>query len=66
MVVIGLWVVVVARLCQSGLLLHLGQSWLLLWVVVDGWDELLVVVVDGLWFVVTEGGVVEMICGLLW
>ena len=53
---IGLWVMVVARLCRSGLLLRLGQSWLLLWVVVDGWDELLVVVVDELWFVVTEGG----------
>ena len=56
MVVIGLWVVVVARLCQSGLLLHLGQLCLLLWVVMDGWDELWVVVVDGLWFVVTKGG----------
>ena len=55
-VVIGLWVVVVARLCQSGLLLRLGQLCLLLWVVMDGWDELWVVVVDGLWFVVTKGG----------
>ena len=54
-VVIGLWVVVVARLCRSGLLLRSGQSWLLLWVVVDGWDELWVMVVDGLWFVVMEG-----------
>ena len=37
-----------------GFLLNLGQVWLLLWVAIDGWDRLWVVVVVGLWFVVVE------------
>ena len=39
----------------------MGQGWLLLWVVVDGWD--------GLWAVVARlwlWWVAEMVCGLLW